>query len=61
MQTDRPFGRRRSARNDQPREQPERSGRGDYRGAYGYGRPAHGSDPRGKYGFPASAARDPKA
>lgn len=24
---------------------------GDYRGSYGYGRPAHGSDPNASYGF----------
>jgi len=30
-------------------------GEEDYRGRYGYGRPAHGSDPSARYGFP-----DPK-
>ncbi|SEQ85521.1 hypothetical protein SAMN05216548_108102 [Faunimonas pinastri] len=28
--------------------------RGDYRGAYGYGRRAHGSDPNASYGFQPS-------
>ena len=28
------------------------SGEEDYRGRYGYGRPAHGSDPSARYGFP---------
>ena len=27
------------------------SGRGDYRGRFGYGRPAHGSDPHATYSF----------
>lgn len=29
----------------------EPEGEGDFRGAYGYGRPAHGSDPEASYGF----------
>lgn len=31
--------------------EPVQEGVGDMRGAYGYGRPAHGSDPAARYGF----------
>jgi hypothetical protein len=34
-----------------PPEEPPTEGIGDVRGAYGYGRPAHGSDPQARYGF----------
>lgn len=32
---------------------------GDYRGTYGYGRPAHGSDPKASYGFGEIPPREP--
>ncbi len=31
---------------------------GDYRGPFGIGRPAHGSDPKAHYSFGASLAKD---
>lgn len=31
--------------------QPETERQGDFRGHYGYGRPAHRSDPNARYGF----------
>ena len=34
-----------------PPAEPSKEGVGDVRGAYGYGRPAHGSDPQARYGF----------
>ncbi len=34
-----------------PPEEPPTEGAGDVRGTYGYGRAAHGSDPRARYGF----------
>jgi hypothetical protein len=34
-----------------PPEEPPTEGVGDVRGTYGYGRPAHGSDPQARYGF----------
>lgn len=33
------------------------SGTGDFRGAYGYGRPAHKADPAAEYGFDAGPLR----
>ena len=34
-----------------PPEEAPTEGTGDVRGTYGYGRPAHGSDPQARYGF----------
>ncbi|MBN8957158.1 MAG: hypothetical protein J0H17_11415 [Rhizobiales bacterium] len=34
-----------------PPEEPPTEGLSDVRGTYGYGRPAHGSDPQARYGF----------
>jgi hypothetical protein len=34
-----------------PPVEPSKETPGDVRGTYGYGRPAHGSDPQARYGF----------
>lgn len=42
--------------NSRPQDGPGPHGDADFRGRYGYGRPAHKPDPAAKYGF----APDPK-
>lgn len=37
--------------------QPEIQRQGDFRGPYGYGRPAHKSDPNASYGFETYAMK----
>lgn len=50
MYEQRPFGRRNPPQN-RPPDDGKHEGRGDYRGPYGYGRPAHKTDPFAVYEF----------
>lgn len=54
------FGRRYVVKEEEETSEPIQDGRGDFRGPYGYGRPAHKADPSATYVFSPSSFAVPR-